>query len=37
MKGKHARWTMGALLLCFLASPGFADVKHVKLGVKGAT
>jgi hypothetical protein len=27
----------GGLLLALIAAPGFADVKQVKLGVKGAT
>jgi hypothetical protein len=27
----------GGLLLALVAPPGFADVKQVKLGVKGAT
>ncbi len=27
----------GGMLLALLAPPGFADVKQVKLGVKGAT
>jgi hypothetical protein len=27
----------GGMLLALLAGPGFADVKQVKLGVKGAT
>ncbi len=28
---------LGALAAALLAGPGFADVKQVKLGVKGAT
>lgn len=27
----------GGMLLALIALPGFADVKQVKLGVKGAT
>jgi len=27
----------GAMLLALLVPPGFADVKQVRLGVKGAT
>jgi hypothetical protein len=28
---------LGAALLALLAPPGFADVKQVRLGLKGAT
>jgi hypothetical protein len=27
----------GAMLLALIAAPGFADVKQVRLGIKGAT
>jgi hypothetical protein len=30
-------WIAGAMLLALIAAPGRADVKQVKLGVKGAT
>ena len=30
-------WIAGGMLLALIAAPGFADVKQVKLGVKGAT
>lgn len=30
-------WIAGGLLLALIAAPGHADVKQVKLGVKGAT
>ena len=30
-------WIAGGMLLALIAGPGFADVKQVKLGVKGAT
>ena len=30
-------WIAGAMLLALVAAPGHADVKQVKLGVKGAT
>ena len=33
----HRGWIAGALLLALIAAPGRADVKQVKLGVKGAT
>lgn len=31
------RLAAGGMLLALIAPPGFADVKQVKLGVKGAT
>lgn len=31
------RFVAGGMLLALIAPPGFADVKQVKLGVKGAT
>jgi hypothetical protein len=34
---KIHRWIAGGMLLALLSAPGFADVKQVKLGVKGAT
>ena len=30
-------WLAGAMFLAVAAPPGFADVKQVRLGVKGAT
>jgi hypothetical protein len=30
-------WAAGAVLLALIAAPGRADIKQVKLGVKGAT
>jgi hypothetical protein len=30
-------WVAGAMLLALVAAPGRADVKQVKLGIKGAT
>jgi len=30
-------WIAGGMLLALIAAPGRADVKQVKLGVKGAT
>ena len=30
-------WIAGAMFLALTAGSGFADVKQVKLGVKGAT
>ena len=33
----HQGWFAGAVLLALIAAPGRADVKQVKLGVKGAT
>ena len=30
-------WIAGAMLLALVAAPGQADLKQVKLGVKGAT
>ena len=30
-------WIAGAMLLALIAAPGRADVKQVRLGVKGAT
>ena len=30
-------WIAGAMLLAFAAAPGRADVKQVRVGVKGAT
>jgi hypothetical protein len=30
-------WIAGGLLLALVAAPGHADVKQVRLGVKGAT
>jgi hypothetical protein len=35
-KIKHG-WIAGGMLLALIAAPGRADVKQVKLGVKGAT
>ena len=32
-----ARWMAGSAIFALLAAPGFADVKQVKLGLKGAT
>jgi hypothetical protein len=32
----HA-WVAGGMLLALVAAPGRADVKQVRLGVKGAT
>lgn len=37
MKTIHTTLAASGLLLALTAAPGFADVKHVKLGVKGAT
>jgi hypothetical protein len=37
MFGKIASLRAGGLLLALIAAPGFADVKQVKLGIKGAT
>jgi hypothetical protein len=37
MLGKIASVRAGGLLLALLLAPGFADVKQVKLGIKGAT
>lgn len=33
----HRAWIAGGMLLALIAAPGRADVKQVKLGVKGAT
>jgi hypothetical protein len=33
----HKGWVAGAVLLALVAPPAHADVKQVKLGVKGAT
>ena len=37
MKKLHTTLAAGGLLFAVTAAPGFADVKQVKLGVKGAT
>lgn len=33
----HRGWVAGGMLLALIAAPGRADVKQVKLAVKGAT
>jgi len=37
MIAREMRCLAGGIVLALLAPPGFADVKQVKLGVKGAT
>ncbi len=35
--GRWTTFTAGAMILAFVAPPGFSDVSQVRLGVKGAT
>lgn len=37
MSKAFARWVAGSVMFALIAAPGFADVKQVKLGLKGAT